>query len=77
LAEEVADDLGGISAAAQPIELGHDFHQRLLDVLNGPLRIVLTLLIEAALTLDELFAVEVREGMKDRIAWRTRIGQEA
>jgi len=59
LSKKLADDLVGITLGAQPIELGHDLQERLLDVADGALRVVLTLLVETALALDELFAIEI------------------
>ena len=77
LAEEAADDLIGVSFATQPVELGHDLHQRLFDVADGALRVELALLLEAPLTLEEFFSIETRERMEYRFARRARIGQEA
>ena len=77
LAEKATDDLVGVSGGHEPIELGHHFHECALGVGNRPFRVVLTLLFEAALALDEFLAVEIRNGMENRIALRTRIGQEA
>ena len=67
LAKELADHLVGIRFRAEPIELGHHARQRLLDVLDGAVRIELTLLFEAALALQEFLAVEVGQGMEDRL----------
>ena len=77
LSEEAADDLIGVSFGTQPIELGHDFHERLFDVADGALRVEFALLLQAPLTLQEFFAVETRERMEYRFARWARIGQEA
>jgi hypothetical protein len=77
LAEEAADDLIRVSFGAEAIELRHHLHERFLDIGHGAGRIVLTLLFEAALALRKFFAVEIGNRMKDRIALRARIGQEA
>ena len=77
LLEQAADDLVGVSAGAEVIELRHHFGERFLDVGNGAFRVVLTLLIEAAFALRKFFAVEIRNGMENRIALRASIGQEA
>ena len=53
------------------------FSERLLDVADRALGVELTLLFEAALAFEEFFAVEIGEGMEDRLARRARIGQEA
>ena len=68
LSEEPADDLVGVSLGAQPIELGHDLDERLLDVADRVLRVVLALLFETALALEEFFAVEICDRMEDRLA---------
>ena len=72
LSEEATDHLVGVSLRAQPIELSHYPLQRLLDVVDGALGIGVALLLEAALTLGEFLAVEVRQGEKDGIATRLR-----
>jgi hypothetical protein len=77
LAEKAADDLVGVSAGAQTIELRHHFGERFLDVGNGAFRVVLTLLIEAAFALHKFFTIEIRNGMESGIALRASIGQEA
>ena len=66
-----------VSLGAQAIEFGHHARQRLLGVADGGFRVVLTLLFEAALALDEFFAVKIGKGMKDGLAPRTGVGQEA
>ena len=72
LAKEPAHDFIGVGLRAQSIELGHDLQQGVFHVANRVLRIMLTLLIETALTLDELFAVEVGDGTEDGL-WQPRI----
>jgi hypothetical protein len=77
LAQEAADDLVGISLGAQAIELRHDADKRLLDVTDRTFRVVLALLLEAALALDEFFPVEIGKRMKNGLALGARVGQEA
>ena len=72
LSQEPTDDFIGICLGAQAIELRHDLHEGLLHISNGVLRIVLTLLVETALALDELFAVEILYGMNRRL-WQAGI----
>jgi hypothetical protein len=62
---------------AERIELPHHAAQRLFYLANRVLGVELTLLVEAALALEELLPVEVREGGHYRVARRARIGQEA
>ena len=76
LTEEAADDLIGVGGRTQLIELRHHRRERLFDVADRPLRVVLALLFETALALDELFAVEIRDGLKGGIRG-PRVGQEA
>lgn len=59
LSKESPDDLIGLGLRAQALELCHDACERDFDVANRPFGIELTLRIEAALTLHELFAVEI------------------
>jgi hypothetical protein len=66
-----------VGFGAQSIELRHHLRQRALSIGNGIVREELALLFEAALALHKFFTVEVRNGMKDRIALRVRVGQEA
>ena len=77
LSKKPTDDLVGISLGTQPIELRHDFHERLLDIADRAFRIMLALLIEAALALHEFFAVEIGNGMEHRVARGSRVGQVA
>jgi len=77
LVEEAADDLVGVGRGAEMVQLVQNFAECLLDVANRSFRVVLTLLLEAALTLEELFAIETRTRAKNGIALRARIGQEA
>lgn len=58
LLEETTNDLVGIIAGAQSIELCHHPGEHGLRLTDGTLGVTLTLLIEAPLTLDEFFAVE-------------------
>jgi hypothetical protein len=77
LVEEAADDLIGVGGGAEMVELVENFVEGLFDVADGPFRVELALLFETALTLEELFPVEIRSGIEDRIAQRARVGQEA
>jgi hypothetical protein len=77
LSEELADDLVGICLGAEAVDFGHDLGKSFLGVDDGPFRVELPLLVKAALAFDELFPVKIRQGMENRIALRTRIGQEA
>ena len=77
LAKQVADDRVGLAFRAEMFDLRHRSCQRALDAADGVFGIVLTLLFEAALALDELFSIEIGQGMKNGIAMRPRIGQEA
>ena len=70
LSQEAADDLIRVSLGAESIELRHHLGEGPLDVGNGALGVVLTLLFEAAFTLGKFFAVEVRDRMKSGIALR-------
>ena len=76
LPKEAAHDLVGVSLCTQPIELRHDPRERPLHVADGALRVVLTLLFEAALALHELFAIEGGNGIERRLTGWARIGQE-
>jgi hypothetical protein len=76
LLEEAANHPVGVGLGAEPVELGHHSRERDLDVVDGSLRVVLTIELETALTLDELFAIEVCKAMKDRLGRRTGIGEE-
>lgn len=77
LLEQAADDFVGICMGTQAIKLAQHARQRFFNFADRVLGIELTLLIEAALALDEFFPVKVREGMYYRIARRPRVGQEA
>ena len=77
LPQDTADELVGFVLLTQLVKLGHDLRERAFDVADGALRIVLALRVQAALTSNEFFAVEIRKGMQDAIARRRRIGQEA
>jgi len=59
LSEEAADDLVGVSFGAEAIELRHHLGERFFDIGDGAVRVVLTLLFEAAFALCKFFAVEV------------------
>ena len=76
LSEKAADDLVRISLGAEPIELAHHLHQRLLDVGNRAFGVELALLLEALLALQEFFAIEIGDRVEHRFAGRARIGQE-
>lgn len=76
LSEEAADDFVGVSLGTQAIELRHDFEESLLHISNRVLRVVLTLLVQTALTLDEFFAIEILHGVDDRF-WQARIRKVA
>lgn len=67
LAKEAADDFVGVSLGTQPIELRHDLEEGLFHVADGVFRVVLTLLVQTALTLHELFAIEILYGVNNRI----------
>ena len=75
--EEGAHDLVGVFLGAQPIELRDHLGERLLDFADRALLIALTMRIEAPLALYELFAVEVGQGVKDRLCLWTRVGEKA
>jgi hypothetical protein len=77
LSEEAADDLIRVGFGAQSIELRHHLRQRTFSIGNGTFREELALLFEAALAFHKFFTIEVRDGMKDRIALRVGVGQEA
>lgn len=77
LSKEAADDLVRVSLGAESIKLRHHLRQRAFSVGDGTLREELALLFEAALALHKFFAIEVRNGVKNRIALRARVGQEA
>ena len=77
LLEQATNDLVSVIAGAESIEILHHPGQRRLRLTDSALGVALSLLIEAALALDELLAVERGQGMKDRIARRTRVSQEA
>jgi hypothetical protein len=74
LSQKAADDLVRVSFGAESIELGHHLGERSLEVDNGILGVILTLLFEAAFALHKFFAVKVRNGMENGIALRSRIG---
>jgi hypothetical protein len=59
----VSDDLIRVGFGADTIQFSHHFRERTLDLADGPLGIELALCIETTLTLDELLAVERREGV--------------
>jgi len=58
LSEKAADDLIRVGLGAEPVELGHHFRQRALDIGNGTLGVVLALLFEAALAFSKFFSVK-------------------
>ena len=62
LCSQLADDLIGVLLGAEPIELLEDPLERRFDVTDDAFRVVLALQLEAALMLEELFAVEARKG---------------
>jgi hypothetical protein len=61
LLEQAADDFVGICMGTQAIKLAQHARQRFFNFADRVLGIELTLLIEAALALDEFFPVKVRE----------------
>ena len=63
LAKETADDPVGVCGGTEVIELRHHAGQRPVDIANGTFGVVLALLFEAALALDEFFAIEARTRM--------------
>ena len=67
----------GVGGSAEVVELIQNFPEGLFDVADGAFRVVLTLLLETALTLQELLAVKIGTGIKNGIALGARIGQEA
>jgi hypothetical protein len=77
LSEKAADDLIGVGFGAQSIKLRHDLCQRALGVRNGTFGEELALLFETAFAFHKFFEIEVRDGMKSRIALRAGVGQEA
>jgi len=66
-----------VGFGAESIELRHHLCQRAFSIGNGVFREELALLFQAALTFHKFFTVEVRDGMKDRVALRAGVGQEA
>ena len=58
LPQHIAHNAISLSIGAQLIELCHHFAESGFDVVDRALRVVLALRIEAALTADELLAVE-------------------
>lgn len=76
LLKKTADNLVGVGRGTQSIELCHHVRERLLHVADRALGKVLTLRIEAALALDEFFAVEIGQRIESGIGLRTRIGEE-
>ena len=77
LLEQVAHDLVGLVLFTQLVELRHHLRERLLDIADGALGIVLTLRVETALATNEFFPVKIGKGMQNAIARRRRICQEA
>ena len=59
LSEEFADHFVSVVFGAESVELANDFHERLLDIVNRPLREELALLLETALTFQKFFAVKI------------------
>jgi len=62
LAQKLGDHLVSIRLGRQAIHLRNDPHESGLDALNRLRRVVLALRLEAAMVLDEFFAVELSEG---------------
>ena len=82
LLEETAHNPFAVCVGAQAIQLGHHERERPLQFADGVFRIELALLIETALALLELFAIEVgvigkRKIREFLVARRARVGQEA
>ena len=73
--EERADDLIGVGASTEVVELTHDARERGLDVGDGVFRVIGSVLLETSMVFDELFPVE----LLDRVlrADRPRVGREA
>jgi len=59
LSEEFADHFVSVVFRAESVELANDFQERLLHIVNCPLREELALLLETALTFQKFFAVEI------------------
>jgi hypothetical protein len=77
LAENLAHDFIGIAFGAEAIDFCHHLGERPFDVGDGALGVELALPLQATLTFHKFFPVEIQQGMYNRIALRTRIGQEA
>ena len=76
LLQETTDHFVRVGLGAEAIELPHHLGQRPLHFADGVLGVELTLRIEAALTSDQLFPIEIGRGMQHLVSVRTRIGQE-
>jgi len=83
LLEETAHNPFAVCVGAQAIQLGHHERERPLQFADGVFRIELALLIETALALLELFAIEVGvigeekdTGMPGRTEGASRSGSE-
>ena len=59
LLEQMAYDLIGLVLFTQLVELRHHLRERLLDIADGALGIVLTLRVKTTLTTYELFSVKI------------------
>lgn len=58
LPKETADDPVGVCGGTEAIKLRHHAGQRPVHIANGTFGVVLALHFEAALALDEFFAIE-------------------
>ena len=75
LAQQAANDLLGVSLAAELIELVHDARQRSLHVENRALGVVLALILKALSMFEEFFAIEIGQGGLNACTVRRRTTQ--
>ena len=61
LAQQAAHHLFAVLLGAEVIEVREDPSERSLDIEDDAFRVVLPLLLKAALVLEKFFAVEIRE----------------
>ena len=71
--EQLAYELVTVFTRAQAVDLGHEACQGCLDIVDGLLRIVLTLLLQTPTVFGELFTIEVEsDGRRLRGCWASR-----